>query len=212
MKIEKLTENKIRIILNIEDLETNNIDFESVLNNTPETQTLILSILNKAEKEVGFYTQDCKILIEACASFDGNFVFTITKTSSPALPEGTVFTRKKPHVKKKSFKLDSNAIIYSFQNFDEFCEFCNYINGCFLNESLKKLRNASLILYKNNYYLVLNSVKLSSSELKSYSYGISEFASFVRNEALFERKLKEYGSIIINKNAISTCLKYFSNK
>ena len=79
MKIEKLTENKIRIILNIEDLETNNIDFESVLNNTPETQTLILSILNQAEKEVGFYTKDSKILIEALASFDGNFIFTITK-------------------------------------------------------------------------------------------------------------------------------------
>ena len=31
MRIEKLTENKIRIVLNIEDLEVNNIDFNSVL-------------------------------------------------------------------------------------------------------------------------------------------------------------------------------------
>ena len=61
MKIEKITENKLRVVLNIDDLETNNIDFDSVVNNAPETQTLILSILNQAEKEVGFYTQDCKI-------------------------------------------------------------------------------------------------------------------------------------------------------
>ena len=55
MKIEKLTENKIRIVFNIEDLEQNNINIDTVLNNTPESQSLILSILNRAEKEVGFY-------------------------------------------------------------------------------------------------------------------------------------------------------------
>ena len=117
MKIEKITENKLRIVLNIEDLETNNIDFESVVNNTPETQTLILSILNQAEKEVGFYTQDCKILIEALASFDGNFVFMITK-SPPSLPKtiSHSYYRKVPKQKKKSFKAFS-SLIYSFQNF-----------------------------------------------------------------------------------------------
>ena len=131
MKIEKLTENKIRIILNIEDLESNNLDFDSVINNTPETQTLILSILNKAEKEVDFYTQDCKILVEAISSFDGNFVFTITKTSSYTsnIPS---FSRKKPIAKRKSLKIDSNTIIYSFRNFDEFCEFCKALHIEFL--------------------------------------------------------------------------------
>ena len=105
MKIEKITENKLRIVLNLEDLETNNVDFESVVNNTPETQSLILSILDQAEKEVGFYTHDCKILIEALASFDGNFVFTITKTP-PQVPKsnGTTFSRKVPKFNKKSFR------------------------------------------------------------------------------------------------------------
>ena len=104
MKIEKLTENKIRIVLNIEDLKTNNIDFDSLLNNTPETQSLILSILNQAEKEVGFYVQDSKILIEAIASFDGNFVFTITKTT-PNQSCNHSFSRKKPQAKRKSIDM-----------------------------------------------------------------------------------------------------------
>jgi len=214
MKIEKLTENKIRIILNIEDLETNNIDFESVLNNTPETQTLILSILNKAEKEVGFYTQDCKILIEACASFDGNFVFTITKTSSPALPEGTVFTRKKPHVKKKSFKLDSNAIIYSFQNFDEFCEFCRALHIELLShESLKLIcKNTSLYFYKDTYYLLISGINANYEHLNLFFSVISEFTDRVDNNKNFDAKLIEHGKTIFKRNAISNTINIFVKK
>ena len=82
MKIEKITENKIRIILNMDDLEENNIDLHSFMSNPVDSQNLFIDILDKAEHEVGFSTKDCKILIEAIASSDGHFVFTITKYKS----------------------------------------------------------------------------------------------------------------------------------
>ena len=56
MKIEKLTENKIRIILNLEDLKENNIDVQSFMSNSIESQNLFINILDKAEHEVGFST------------------------------------------------------------------------------------------------------------------------------------------------------------
>ena len=70
-----------------------------------------------------------------------------------------------------------------------------------------------LQLYKkdnNKYYLILNNLKLNVTDLRCFSYTISEFASRVRNEELLERKLREYGKVIIPKNAIATCLKYFN--
>ena len=210
MRIEKLDENRIRVFLNLEDLKEKNIDLHTFMSNSLENQDLFLDMLNQAETQFGFQTKNYKLMIEALASADGNFVLTITR-QKPEIPL-TKPKVKQPKAKRKSMVANKTLSIYMFNTFDEFCEFCNYINGCFLKESLKKLKNTSLILYKNKYYLVSNSVKLTTSELKSYSYGISEFASFVRNESLFERKLKEYGSIIINKNAISTCLKYFSIK
>ena len=81
MKIEKLTENKIRIVFNIEDLEERNINLDALLNNSPESQSLILSILNKAESEVGFYAKDSAILVEAFSFPEGIFIFTITKST-----------------------------------------------------------------------------------------------------------------------------------
>ncbi len=67
MKIEKLNEDKIRITLNIEDLNERDIDYHSFMSNSIESQSIFLDMLDTAEKEVGFNTQDCKIKIEALA-------------------------------------------------------------------------------------------------------------------------------------------------
>ena len=79
MKIEKLTENKIRITLNLSDLEEEHIDLHSFMSNSAESQALFCSLLNKAEKEVGFYTKDYKLMIEAIAVPEGNFILTVTR-------------------------------------------------------------------------------------------------------------------------------------
>ena len=67
MQIEKITENKIRIILNIQDLQEKNIDLHTFMSNSIETQDLFFYMLDKAEKEVGFETKDYKLMIEALA-------------------------------------------------------------------------------------------------------------------------------------------------
>ena len=67
MRIEKLTENKIRIILKLDDLKENNIDLHSFMSSSIETQDLFYNMLDKAEKEIGFKTKDYKLMIEAIA-------------------------------------------------------------------------------------------------------------------------------------------------
>lgn len=73
MRIEKLDDNKIRIILNLEDLKEKNIDFHSFMANSIESQTIFLDMLEIAEKEVGFVTRDHKLMIEAIATSDRQF-------------------------------------------------------------------------------------------------------------------------------------------
>lgn len=75
MRIEKLTENKIRIILNLDDLKENNIDLHSFMSSSLETQDLFYAMLDIAEKEVGFKTKDYKLMIEAIAVPERKFYF-----------------------------------------------------------------------------------------------------------------------------------------
>ena len=75
LQIEKLNENKIRITLNLEDLKENNIDLHSFMASSIESQDLFYSMLDKAEKEVGFETKDYKLMIEALAIPNRKFCF-----------------------------------------------------------------------------------------------------------------------------------------
>lgn len=207
MKIEKLTENKIRIILNTEDLEKNNVDLKSFISNSYQSQDLLLSILNKAEKEVGFYTKDSKILIEAFASSDGQIIFTITKFSPDNVQ--TLSPKKTLTVKRRNLSLTNKVATYSFNSFDAFCDFCDNLS-INLFKNLKVLcKNISLYLYNDTYYLVLSDINTDFKFLNSFYSSISEFATFVSNSINFQYKLMEHGKPIFKNNAIQNGYRFF---
>ena len=200
MKIEKLTENKIRIVLKLEELTNKNIDLHDFMVDNLKSQKFFIDILDKADKEVGFNTKDCKLLIEAFSSLDDVFVFTITKYLSSK--------KKKLLINKKQNKYSLTTPIYSFNSFEEFCVLCE-----FLNKSNLPLSNIadyiSLYLYNDTYYLVFKKINLTYKHLKKLFSVLSEFGTIIKNGENFESKLLEYGKIIIKKNAFKTGIKYF---
>lgn len=207
MKIEKLTEDKIRVILNFSDLEKNHIDAKSVFSRTLEYHDFFMNLLEQAKTEVGFSTDGCRILIEALSTSDEYLVFTITKYLEPsskgALP------LKRPCVKRKSLNNSSKKTIYKFDNFDYFCNFCEYLKNN-LNMEIDKISKASsLYFYKNTYYLIFNNTKISQKLSKLLYITVSEFLSPYSFSNVFENKLFEYGKLIIKSNAINTGIKYF---
>ena len=128
MKIEKLNENKIRITLNMDDLNERNLDLHSFMSNSIESQDIFLDMLNEADEEVGFNTDDCRIMIEALALNDGHFVLTITKFEHKT--DEKALTRKKTlHIKRKNPTVNFAKTIYSFDSFDAFCDFCNFLKN-----------------------------------------------------------------------------------
>ena len=155
MKIEKLTENKIRIIVKSSDLKIDTLDFHFIMNIALKDKKFFLNILKKAKTELGFDTDGCNLLIEVTYSYDDIFIFIITKYSINNSLKNNY--QKKLYVKRKSINKKNKNIIYKFSSFDEFCEFCIYINNIFNNSlNAKKIfTNSSLYLYNNTYYLVL---------------------------------------------------------
>lgn len=207
MKIEKLNEDKIRIILNVDDLKEKDIDFHTFMSNSIESQEIFLDMLDKAEKEVGFITDDYKIMIEALAMTNGNFVLTVTRLAKEK--EKLTYNKKKFNIKRKNSNINSAVAIYSFESFDSFCEFCNFLDNNILKYIDSFSNVSSLYEYNSYYYLVLKDININSNLLKSFCSSITEFAHFVNNSDLFESKLLEYGKLIISDNAIDTCIKHF---
>lgn len=209
MKIEKLNDNKIRITLNIEDLNERNISLQSFMSNSIESQDIFMDMLDKADEEVGFNTDDCRIMIEALALKNGVFILTITKFDHEG--EKPILKRKNVHIRRKSPSLNLDKTIYSFESFDAFCDFCSFLrNTIERKQILDFVKESDLYEYNSNYYLVLSRINVNSKSLKYICSSITEFAHFLNSSELFESKIKEYGKLIIQKSAILTCMEYFT--
>ena len=200
MKIEKLTDNKIRIIMHIEDIEKNTNDIHTFFDNIMNSQNLFLDILQKAEKEVDFHTEGCKLLIEAFSTLEDVIVFTITKYSS---------NEKKLTVKRKTNTPTFENAIYEFENFDYFCNFCSSISKI-ENLNIEKLTKKILLYnYQNKFFLVFKDINFKDKYIYKFFNILSEFAKFQNFSASFEYKLTEHGKTYVKNNAILKGIKYF---
>lgn len=215
MKIEKLTENKIRILLKSEDIKDKNIDLNTIMTRALESQDFFLEMLSRAEAEVGFNTDGCRLLIEAYSSPDNDFIFTITKyfdelqnsTDKDSIP--SYLNRKRVIPKRKKVDLSANCFVYSFSDFEAFCELCTCLNNS--NYSIRGLaRSICLYEYENTYYLVIKNFYNNKVYPKAIFSILSEFAKHVHVSPSFENKLYEYGKVVIKHNALNTGIKYFA--
>lgn len=204
MKIEKLTEDKIRVIVNSEELGFSNVSAHTIMTKAMETQEIFSDILKKAEKELNFNTDGYKLLIEAFSSLDNIVVFTITKF----LPDNNV-KKKKLIVKRKCFDRMNEQAVCCFDTFENFCEFCHTIKNIHKMDGNKLAKNVSLNLWKHTYYLVLKNINVKYKNIDLFYTILSEFGKLGTFSNSFENKLLEHGNVIIKKNAINVGANYF---
>lgn len=194
MKFEKLNDTKIRIILSSKDMELNNISTENILSNSANSQKFLETIINQAEKELNFKTEDSQLLVEAVLPSSEECIFTITKLLGE-------------DVCRKNY---INSFIFKFDKFDDFVSLCIFLkNFSYLN--LKGFsKNFSLIFYNDTYYLKLIEIENSSIITDYLKTLFEEFGQDVSLSAGIEGILNEYGKVVFSKNAIQKCLYSFA--
>lgn len=193
MRFEKLNDTKIRIILTMQDMESNNISFENVLSNSAASQKLLESMITKAEKEIGFYAEDSKLLVEAIMTSNKECIFTITKLRENKVPP----------------KKCCRSFIFKFDCFDDFIDLCIFLKSL-PNLNLKNFsKKFALIFYNDTYYLKALDADTFSITFDYMRTFFSEFGDDVSNSCSIEGILNEYGKIIFEKNAISKCIRSF---
>jgi len=211
MKIEKLTDNKIRVIINSNDLELNNLNIHTIMSKSLESQDIFLDILKKAEKELDFKTEGYKLLIEAFSLSDDFCVFMITKyTKKEEKLENPIKNNyKRLSVKKKTFSCTSKNMVYDFEDFDTFCDFCSFLSNIHIFNIKKLCKNTSLYFYNKTFYLILNDIDMKYENKNIFFSSVSEFAKISNHTRVFTYKLLEHSKPIIKNNAITICTQYF---
>ena len=132
MKIEMVCENKVRLLLEAEDLDYYGLTFEEIDYDRPATQRAFRDMLNRARKDVGFSSDGCRLLVEAHPAPDGGCVLLVTK--QPLARKGRSLLRK----------AEEELCTYSFEQIDHLLDLLPQL--CKLEES------TTLYRMDGNYY------------------------------------------------------------
>ncbi len=200
MKIEKLTEDKIKITITIDDLTARNIDLYSFVYNSPESQDLFWDVMNEAERELGFNVDDSMIYVETSTAGSESFTLIVTKTKEKPLLR---INKEKHQLPKGDIKLKRKKMpyfikngLFKFESFDDVCAFC-------LVATSKSVIDTKLFSLNGDYYLKAGIMPTTS---------VLEYAQVVKNPTLIEAKLNEYGNVVVENNVIDTITKYFNKR
>lgn len=200
MKIEKLNEDKIKITLSTDDLAERNIDIQSFIYNSPESQDLFWDMMQEAEQKYGFNVDESMIYVEASASGSGIFTLTVTKTTGslniPTSKTKAKFKKGNFKLKRKVTSIQQENSIYIFSSFEDICEFCNAVD-------CSKIGTNSLYKLNDQYYLKVSTMPFTS---------ILEFASLDNSPELTFARIQEYGSIISDEEALQKISLHFTKK
>jgi len=202
MRIERISDNKIRIFVSYDDLEERDIDLDAFNYNSPETQELFWDLMEQAEIELGFDAQESQLCIEAVSDTDHGFVITITRIEEEAEFESIQkfiknrYRRKDLSAKKKSQKICSTLLIYAIEGFENLCRLCSLINPLYSGRSRAYVLDST-------YYLVFSGAEGNVTNQKQCDSILSEYADKMQSVVFLEGYLNEYGKKLVSENAVA---------
>lgn len=191
MKIEKINENKLKIMFDYTELEENNISIHSFLANSIEVQDFFLAILDIANEDLNFNPDTSNLSYETISFGNKFFVIFVTKS------DGYNSFKQFVNLPQK----ETLYLLYKFHDMDEVFSFCTILNSVL--PSTKNLKS-SLHEYNEKYFLKLDIKNLDNSIQEKTSLLISEFKDNLKFSDLSLLRFEEFSSLLIKDTAIQT--------
>jgi adapter protein MecA 1/2 len=197
MNIQQLGPDRLRVLLNPDDLDKYNLDYYTINKDNPETKILLNEILSQARKK-GFYTFHSKILIEVVPLKNSGCVLYITKYPS-GRPARTAQTGNNPS--------QYAGYILSCDNIDDTIEAIKH----FADYPDIPMKRSSLYSYNHQYQLIFFPVLLGldNNRLVSLLTALSEYGKTENCTQVREAILTEHGETILKLRAIENFILYF---
>lgn len=207
MRIERVSENKIKIEIDAGDIRAWNVDIKNFTDNTPEAQDMFWYALKQAERDVDFKVGKSQLMVETMPSSDNGFTMMVSKINDEReIAEALIKSGKR--IKQTEFKIQrrkkstSLLRIFRFDDFESLCDGVCEIYELYIGES-------RLSKYQGSFYLELK--PRDSFGLFELENQLSEFAEKITNPLVLQGVLNEHGLIMMKENAISLIADNFSN-
>ena len=206
MRIEKVDENKIKVLIEDNEAKQWNISFQSLCENTPQMRRVFQTAVAFAEENIDFSVDGAKLFVEAIhseAPYD--FGMLITRVcSEDELKHAIKSCAYQGKLRKTRMEIEKRSrrprMIYRFAEFENACIAVGEMAGIYRGES-------RLYKYQGAFYLLL---ELSSEDsVKDMEAVLGEFGYAVQNGQYMHGRLNEYGQVMIPRNAVGVMEEYF---
>ncbi len=182
MRIIRVSNNTIKIVLTQNDLVMLEIDFSKCDRNSPEAKKLVDILLNILKRS-GFYDLGSKIYVEIFEEFTGGCVVYITKKETY----------------KKSDKNNSHLMFNVMFQTDSVKDLIDLSSS--LKNGIGIIIKSSILYYSDNIYRLL--ISFPKSYLKQASKTLKKIKCYSSNDRLIIEQTKEHYDLLIKSNALN---------
>ena len=207
MRIEKINENKIKVMIDGQEAERWNISFKDIGDNTPQVQKMFWKAIKLAEENVDFSIDGAKLFVEAVRDTQSDgFGMMITRVvNQEELQRAIDNCQYKGQLKKSRVTLrtteSGKRYIYRFAEFENACAAAG--------EIAERYRGGS-VLYKLQSAFYLYLLPENPGSFLDLELLITEFGEKVKNCQYMHGRLYEYGEVMIPKGAVEIMQEYFA--
>lgn len=191
MKIKKINEDKVQIIITNQDLEERDFKKWELMPLSPKAQELFQDLLDMAYQECGFEIEDdSQLMVEAYPLTVDSFVVVMTKVRTSHHNEHIgVFSSTQEEDEEEIPRVERGANqVWSFPDLETCCQACARIIPEFVESS-------SLYKYEDAYYLTLSIMPESQVEVTAL---MGEYGEWVPVDEVY---LREYGKLLVPREA-----------
>ena len=211
MKVEKISETQVKVILSDTDLKERNIKLTEFAYGSEKTHELFREMMEQAMTECDFRIENAPLMIEAIPVSSESIVLIVTKIQNESELENkfNLFPKTKDERKYKktpildnlSKREDTGFYAFSFQTLDDASGIAPMIRAEFEGNSV-------LFKEKGKYILLLNSFSNIPSVSSALLARIGEYGQRMAVAPVFRYYLDEHAEIIISRNALDVLAKY----
>lgn len=191
MKMERLSQDKIRIFLTFDDLTERGIHKDDMWREIPKVHELFSEMMDQAYTELGFDATG-PLAVEVLTMPAQGMVVIVTR-SKMDFNHADDLDEELDEVYELEVTMDeTDEITYAFHDFEELLRAAKTVNPLLID-------GGTLYSYKNQWILKLGAEGMDEKRLHAVVAVLSEFGEAT---SLTAAVLEEYGKLIIESDAV----------
>lgn len=201
MKIERLSQDRIRIFLTFDDLLERGIQKDDLWREPPKLHDLFREMMEQAYDELGFDASGRPLVVEVIAMPAQGMYVIVTRGNVNENGEGASDDDDLDDVYEMEVTMEeSEVVMYAFRDFEDVISAAKGLKASGLSEG------GRLYSYNGKWIMALEPADIDASR---HQAAIALLAEYGDATSVTYAMLEEYGKVIMPEAAVSELCNYF---